>query len=146
MADDFSKIAFDQDLEEVLALAEAQRWKIERAADLEIYVTVSPDKVPNEIFQARFCWTSYPTDPPSFRFRDPDTGRLDLKTAWPEVPGYRPDVFDACVNWSVEGFVAHPEWKNDPNIRWMPSGNVLLKVLRLLQRDLDEKFVKRVVQ
>jgi len=67
-------------------------------------------------------------------------------TAWPEMPGYRPNVFDACVNWSVEGFVAHPEWKNDPNIRWMPTGNVLVKVLKLLQRDLDEKFVKRFVQ
>ncbi len=146
MADDFSKIAFDQDLEEVLASPEAQRWKIERAGDLEIYVTVSSDKAPTEIFQARFCWDSYPTDPPSFKFRDPTTGRLDLMTAWPEMPGYRPNVFDACVNWSVEGFVAHPEWKNDPNIRWMPTGNVLVKVLKLLQRDLDEKFVKRFVQ
>ena len=36
MADEFSKIAFDQDLEEVLALPEAERWKIERIGDLEI--------------------------------------------------------------------------------------------------------------
>jgi hypothetical protein len=146
MADEFSKIAFDQDLEEVLALPEAERWKIERIDDLEIYVTASPEKTPKEVFQARFSWTSYPTDPPSFKFRDPETGRLDLMTAWPEVHGYRPNVFDACVNWSIEGFVAHPEWRNDPNIRWVPNGNVLLKVLRLLQRDLDEKFVKRFVQ
>ena|SRR5438105_4892383 len=146
MADEFSKISFDQDLEEVLALPEAGRWEIERIADLEIYVTVSPEKAPQESFQARFYWSCYPTDPPSFKFRDPTTGRLDLITAWPEIHGYRPNVFDACVNWSIEGFAAHPEWKNDPNIRWTPTGNVLLKVLRLLQRDLDEKFVKRAIQ
>jgi len=87
---------------------------------------------------------SYPGEPPSFKFRDLATGRLDVITAWPEISGYRPGNYDACVNWSAEGFVAHPEWKKDANIRWKPDGNVLLKVLRLYQRDLDDKFVRRV--
>jgi hypothetical protein len=143
MADEFSKLTFEEDLKAMLALEEARRWDITRVSDLEIYVTAFPAGVPDEKFQARFVWNSYPSDPPSFKFRDPATGRLDLTSAWPEVPGYRPGHLDACVNWSSEGFVAHPEWKNDPNIKWQPKGNVLLKVLRLLQRDLDEKFVKR---
>lgn len=143
MADEFSRLAFEEDLKAVLILEDAKRWTITRVGELEIYVTASPAAFPNEKFQARFAWNSYPGEPPSFKFRDPATGRLDLTSAWPEVPGYRPGNLDACVNWSSEGFVAHPEWKNDANIRWHPTGNVLLKVLRLLQKDLDEKFVKR---
>lgn len=143
MADDFSKLAFEDDLKEVLELEESHRWKIEHIGDLEIYVTASPAKAPTEVFQARFLWSTYPGDPPSYKFRDPQTGRLDLTSAWPEVHGYRPGNLDACVNWSAEGFATHPEWKNDPNTKWNPKGNVLLKVLRYFQRDLDEKFVKR---
>jgi hypothetical protein len=143
MADEFSNLAFDQDLNEVLGSDEVKRWKIERVGDLEIYVTCSSDKAPAEIFQARFAWTSYPGEPPSYKYRDPETGRLDLTKAWPEIPGYRPGNFDACVNWCAEGFVTHPEWKNDPNARWTSAGNVLLKVLRRMQRDLDEHFTKR---
>lgn len=143
MADEFSKLAFDDDLKEVLELEESHRWKVERVSDLEIYVTASPAKASAEVFQARFCWNVYPGEPPSYKYRDPKTGRLDLTSAWPEVPGYRPTNFDACVNWSAEGFIAHPEWRNDPNIKWNPKRNALLKVLRYMQRDLDEKFVKR---
>jgi hypothetical protein len=143
MADEFSRLAFDTDLAAVQELEESTRWGITRGDGLEIYVTVSSCKAPEEKFQARFAWNTYPGDPPSFKFRDPATGRLDITKSWPEVQGYRPGTFDACVNWSAEGFVAHPEWKNDPNIKWNPAGNVLLKVLRLLQRDMDEHFVKR---
>lgn len=143
MADEFSKLAFDQDLQAVLELEESKRWKSERVPDLEIYVTMSPAKDPSELFQARFLWNTYPGEPPSYKYRDPATGRLDLTKAWPELPGYRPTQLDACVNWCIEGFTTHPEWKNDANTKWNPTGNVLLKVLRYMQRDLDEKFVKR---
>jgi hypothetical protein len=144
MADDVSTAIFDADLKEVLLAPDKDRWEIESGTDLEIFVTAFPKSVPEEKFQARFAWMMYPAEPPSFKFRDPLTKRLDLLSAWPEVHGYRPGNYDACVNWSAEGFVAHPEWKNDENIRWTPSGNVLLKVIRLFQKDLDEKFVRRV--
>jgi hypothetical protein len=144
VADQFSKLAFDADLNEVLGTPDVSRWVIERGGDLEVSVTAYPVAHPEEKFHARFCWISYPGEPPSFKFRDPATGRLDVITAWPEIHGYRPGNYDACVNWTAEGFVAHPEWWNDANIRWTPNGNVLLKVLRLLQRDLDEKFVRRM--
>lgn len=143
MADEFSKLAFDSDLKEVLELEESRRWNIDRVGDLEIYVTASPEKASSEKFQARFLWIIYPGEPPSYKYRDPKTGRVDLTNAWPEVQGYRPGNLDACVNWSAEGFVTHPEWRNDPNVRWNPKGNVLLKVLRYMQRDLDERFVRR---
>lgn len=146
MADEFSELSFKEDLAEVLSLPESSRWKIEAVGSLEVYVTLSSAKAPDSFFQARLLWNVYPTDPPSLKFRDPATGRLDLPTAWPEIRGFRPTNLDACVNWCGEGFVAHPEWKNDANAKWNPQGNALLRVLRIMQREFDECFVKRFQQ
>jgi hypothetical protein len=143
MADDFSKMAFEADLTEVLATEEAKKWVLERSGDLELLATSAPTSAPSERFQARFVWISYPADPPSYKFRDPATGRLDVVAAWPVVQGYRPTSFDACVNWTAEGFSVHPEWKNDANLRWNPHGNAVLRVLRLMQRDLDDRYQGR---
>ncbi len=85
----------------------------------------------------------YPDQPPSLKFRDPATKRLDLPTAWPQVRGFRPNSLDACVSWCEEGFNLHPEWTNDLRLRWAARGNVLLKVLRILQGELDDHFQGR---
>lgn len=143
MADEFSELAFAEDLKEALLTDDAKRWVVENPADLELYVMVSPRSKPEEKFQARFLWNAYPSEPPSYKYRDPATGRLDLVTAWPIVQGYRPSSFDACVSWTSEGFIAHPEWKNDANIRWNPKGNAIIRVLRYMQRDLDERYQGR---
>jgi hypothetical protein len=145
MADDFSRLTFDDDLAEALQVEDAAQrgWIIERVAELEIYATLSPGSRPTERFQARLLWDVYPANPPSLKFRDPLSGRLDLKSAWPVVQGYRPDQLDACVNWTSEGFVTHPEWKADANARWNPKGNAVLRVLRLLQKDLDDRYTGR---
>jgi hypothetical protein len=145
MADDFSKLAFEADLKEALETedAKARAWVIEHVDDLQLYATQSPVSAPTEKYQARLLWDVYPINPPSLKFRDPASGRLDLKSAWPIVHGYRPDNFDACVNWTAEGFITHPEWKNDANLRWNSTGNAVLRVLRLIQRDLDERHKGR---
>jgi hypothetical protein len=146
MADEFSELSFKEDLAEVLSLPESSRWKIESVGPLEVYVTLSSEKAPDNLFQARLLWNAYPTEPPSLKFRDPASGRLDLPTAWPEIRGFRPASLDACVNWCSEGFTLHPEWKNDPNVKWNPQGNALLRTLRRMQREFDEFFVKRFQQ
>src|SRR5438093_7514069 len=146
MGDELSELNFAQDLAEALKVADAQRWKIEKVAALEIYVENSSVKAPEEIFQARLLWNSYPGEPPSLKFRDPKSGRLDLPTAWPAVRGFRPSSLDACVNWCLEGFALHPEWKNDPNLKWNSTGNSLLRVLRILQNEMDERFCGRFKQ
>jgi len=146
MPDEFSELSFKEDLAEVLSLAESSRWKIESVGSLEVYVTLSSVKAPDNLFQARLLWNAYPTEPPSLKFRDPGSGRLDLSTAWPEVRGFRPGSLDACVNWCSEGFTIHPEWKNDSNTKWNSQGNALLRVLRVMQREFDEFFVKRFQQ
>ena len=139
--DELSRLNLAEDYEKVLGCPDAHRWGLERADDaLEVRATMSSSGCPEEKFQARLLWPEYPQQPPSLKFRDPATGRLDLPSAWPQVRGFRPTSLDACVNWCLEGFGLHPEWKNDPRLRWDPRGNALLRVLRTLQEELDNDF------
>lgn len=140
MDHEISALNLAEDYAKVLNTSDATRWKLERPQLLEVWITMSPAAQPQEIFQARLLWTSYPDDPPSLKFRDRETGRLDLPQAWPKVRGFRPPSLDACVNYCSEGFALHPEWKSDPRLRWQSQGNVLLKVLRILQSELDDYF------
>lgn len=145
MSYDLSELNLEEDFQKVLALPEASRWKLENAERLEVWATMYSANRPEESFQARLLWNEYPgRQPPSLKFRDPSSGRLDLPTAWPVVRGFRPASLDACVNWCLEGFTLHPEWRNDPRLRWDSRRNVLLKVLRILQGELDDHFQKRV--
>jgi hypothetical protein len=144
MVDQLSDLNFREDYERALALPEAERWALDNPAPLEVRATMSPASAPTEKFEVRLLWKVYPDDlPPSLKFRDPETGRLDLASAWPKIPGYRPTSFDTCVNYSAEGFGLHPEWKNDPRYRWRAVGNVLLKMLRLLQDEFDNSYQGR---
>jgi hypothetical protein len=139
---ELSTLNLSDDFEKVLGCPDAARWKLEKAAALEVLVSLSPASHKDDVFQARLLWTEYPEQPPSLKFRDP-TGCLDLATAWPQVRGLRPPSLDACVNWCAEGFALHPEWRNDPKLRWVSHGNVLLKVLRILQEELDDHYQGR---
>jgi hypothetical protein len=143
MSDELSKLNLRDDFAEAASVSDATRWELEMPGDLEVLATFSPATAPNERFQARLLWTRYPDEPPSLKFRDPSTGRLDVPQAWPVVRGFRPQSLDACVNWCLEGFALHPEWKADPRFRWNPSGNRLLWVLRVLQEELDENYQGR---
>jgi hypothetical protein len=140
---ELSIINLEADYKEALGTPDASRWSLEQAGQLEILATMSPATAAAERFQGRFLWSSYPDEPPSMKFRDPATGRLDLPSAWPQVRGFRPPSLDACVSWCLEGFALHPEWRQDPRFRWTTDGNVLLKVLRTLQSELDDHFTGR---
>src|SRR6476620_9552633 len=99
MADEFSILNLRGDFAEAAGVSDSARWKLEMPDPLEVFVTLSSCTVPREIFQARLLWSKYPDDPPSLKFRDPGTGRLDMPQAWPIVRGFRPGSLDACVNW-----------------------------------------------
>lgn len=143
MSDQLSELNFQQDLEEALLADDAKRWKIERCGILEVYVTLASIKDPDNLFQARLHWRVYPGEPPSLKFRDPETGSLSNPRAWPQARGFRPQSLDACVNWCEEGFNLHPEWRTDTNRKWNSTGNALLKVIRRLQNELDFHFTTR---
>lgn len=143
MSDELSRLNLQDDFEEATGVSDASRWTLEMPGDFEMLATMSPASAPNERFQARLLWVKYPDEPPSLKFRDPGTGRLNLPQAWPTARGFRPQSLDACVNWCFEGFALHPEWKADPRFRWNPNGNPLLFVLRQLQEELDDHFQGR---
>jgi hypothetical protein len=146
MSDDFSILSLKQDLEELAGVEDADRWVIETPADLEVLVMLSPKSAVTDKFQTRLLWSKYPDEAPSLKFRDPETGRLDMPQAWPLVRGFRPQNLDACVNYCQEGFALHPEWKTDPRFAWNPSGNRLLWLLRTLQEELDNHYQGRFKQ
>ncbi len=136
MSTELSKLSLDQDFNKAALVEDAARWRLEKD-DLEVWAMMHSIKAPEELFQARLLWDVYPDNAPSLKFRDPKTGQLDLPTAWPVLPGFRPGSLDACVNYCSEGFALHPEWTTDPKFRWNPNGNVLLNVLRILQEEFD---------
>jgi hypothetical protein len=140
---EFSVAALAADFSKVSAISDADRWDLKLPSPLEVLAGMRSAKDPDELYQARLLWAIYPDSAPSLKFRDPDTGRLDLSTAWPLVRGFRPGNLDACVNYCAEGLVTHKEWTTDPSYRWDPRGNVLLKVLRILQSELDEFYEGR---
>ena len=143
MSDELSRLNLQEDFEKVLSCEDSLRWELEKPGPLEVWASLYPTGDPKEVFQARLLWRVYPDEAPSMKFRDPLTGRLDIATAWPVVRGFRPANLDACVNWCLEGLNLHPEWKSDPRFRWDPRGNVLLRVLRTLQDELDNEFQGR---
>ena len=143
MSDELSKLNLRDDFEEASGVADADRWQMEMPGDLEVFATMTPLGAQENRFQARLLWAMYPDEAPSLKFRDPETGRLDLPQAWPIARGFRPQSLDACVNWCAEGFTLHPEWKDDPRWKWNPNGNALLWVLRQLQEELDEHYQGR---
>jgi hypothetical protein len=139
-----SAMNLDDDLEGAKRTDRASRWELTKAAQLEVRVTMSPQRQPHEKFTARLLWAEYPSQPPSVRFIDPESGRHDLVPAWPVVQNVRLDPqWDICQSMTAEGFNAHPEWRSDPKFRWDPRGNALLKALSWLQDLLDETFQRR---
>lgn len=143
MSTELSELNLKDDYERVLTLPEAKRWVLEKPASLEIWATLAPARAPEDKFQVRLLWSQYPGEAPSLKFRDPATGRLDVTSAWPKIRGFRPTSRDACVNYCAEGFGLHPEWRTDPRLRWSPHGNVLLKLLRILQEEFDNYYEGR---
>ena len=131
---------FEDDLKAASETTDAARWSFDRRGDLELWATVSPASHPSDRFIARLYWPDYPGDrPPSVKFVDPSTGRLDVPKAWPTANGFRPASLDICANWTAEGFTIHPEWGQTEH-RWTSRGNIILKVMRILQGELDTSY------
>jgi len=144
----FSELALQEDFEEVEVLRRgeswdgADRWSASLVSTLEVRVELAPAFHPDHVFHARLVWDRYPDSPPSLVFFDPQSGSKDEPRAWPTGGPFRP-VTGLCVNYTREGFAMHPEWVNDARLRWQTGGNVLLKVLRFLQDDLDTGYSGR---
>jgi len=118
------------------------RWSARLVGPREVHVDLVPVTQQGELFRARLFWDQYPDAAPSIVFCDVASGRSDVPRAWPTGGPFRP-MTGLCVNYTREGFALHPEWVRDPRLRWRTDGNVLLKVVRLLQDDLDNYYSGR---
>jgi len=143
----FATSAFEADLREVLDTPDAPPWQLTRTTEgLGVIATIAHDAEPKDSYQVRLLWSTYPDHAPSLKFLDPTTGRDDVPTAWPNGSPFRPQNLDACTNYCAEGFAVHPEWRQDAQARWSAEGNVLLKVLRNVQHDVDFRSTGRFHQ
>lgn len=134
---------FEDDLKAASEAPDAARRKFDRRGDLELWVTLAPAGHEADLYIGRLFWLDYPGDrPPSVKFVDPETERLDVAKAWPMANGFRPGSFDICANWTAEGFAVHPEWASSDN-RWNAAGNIVLRVTRILQQELDNSYAGR---
>jgi hypothetical protein len=107
------------------------------------WLTLSPPKAPAEEYFVRIAWEGgYPHAAPSVKFADAVGGRLDLSSAWPVIPGYRPGDHDICQPFTAEAYRVHPEWAGGPEA-WPSTGNPFLWVVERLLGDMVERYQGR---
>lgn len=143
--DSFDTLALRADFDRLPVVTDrepADTWSAELVRALEVWVTFTPSNHTTERFCARLAWDRFPDHAPSVLFRDPATGRLDVPDAWPTGGPFRP-MAGLCVNYTREGFAMHPEWVSDARLRWRTDGNVLQKVIRLMQDSFDHEYAGR---
>ena len=133
-----SELCFDGDLPEAERVAAEAGWSISCTGAAAVEVSMQ-STIDDERYSLRLLWSEYPDEAPSIGCFDPETGRADIQSAWPDCDGFRPSQQDLCLPLSAEGFEAHPEWKTDPVKRWNADGNVLLRVLDELQAVLNAR-------
>jgi hypothetical protein len=139
-----SKLNLEADAEAVAALLNQHGGRL--LADPEDHGTYWLELVPardaGQIYIARTVWSAYPGAPPSVKFATAVGGRIDVTSAWPAVPGFRPTSFDICMPFTEEGFNVHPDWRTSAEA-WTSTGNPFLYVASTLQRLLDTRYSGR---
>jgi hypothetical protein len=106
------------------------------------WLTMRPRTVPPERYYVHVAWERYPGAPPSVGFATAIGGELNVTSAWPLVPNYRPPSFDICMPFTKEGFALHSEWAGGREA-WQTTGNPFLWVVELMQDHLDRLYQGR---
>lgn len=135
---------FEEELETVRRLPDANRWKLERdvTCPLGLLAEMHPRSAPTELYRARIRWNDY-FGPFSLKFINLTTGVDTDPTAWPCCFGFRPASLDSCLPWTAEGHAHHPEWKNSASNRF-PAVDVPMQFALLqIQFALDNTYAGR---
>ncbi|MEH0166720.1 hypothetical protein [Roseateles microcysteis] len=146
MASELDLMLFNQHLEELQALPQADRWTIKRGdtAALDVSVDLSSRKAPQELYRVRLRWTDY-SKPPSVKFVGMTTGSEAEPRAWPNFDGSRPTSFFVCLPITKEGHDHHGEWATGANA-YRTVDDPLEYVLLNLQSLLDNTYTGRCNQ
>lgn len=135
MSESEARLALESDVAELRSAGSERGWVIVGHNDLVVVVDLV-SRIDREGYRLRLSCDGYPDRAPSIKPIDPVTGSADDIRAWPSCDGFRP-VGDICMPLTAEGFALHPEWMNDPALRWVSTGNPILRVLEELQAQLD---------
>jgi hypothetical protein len=144
MASPFERNLFEQELVEVKALPEANRWTLERddTVPLGLRVLMHPADQPSDHYMARLRWNGL-FDPASLKFLNLETKADNDPTAWPQCFGFRPSQLDSCVSWTQEGHKLHPEWAQSARTTFRPPERPVQFALLQLQHELDVSYAGR---
>lgn len=144
MATDFELALFDEQLLEVRALPEANRWELVRDLNvpLGLFVVMHPISNPTELFKAHLRWNNL-LAPPSLKFVDMITGAENIPSAWPQCFGFRPASLLSCVPWTAEGHALHPEWAASSRSSFPKVDAPLQHALLNVHNSLDKSYMGR---
>lgn len=135
MSESEARLVLAADVGGVTAAADDRGWTVVGHDGLVVVAEIT-SRVDAETYRLRLSCDGYPDRAPSIKPIDPESGLSDVVRAWPACDGFRP-VGDICMPITAEGFGLHPEWASDPTLRWISSGNPLLRVLEELQAQID---------
>lgn len=143
MLDLASKLSLEEDLPAVMDQVVDHGALLQAGSEPgEFWLTMSPPSAPHETFHVRILWSRYPDAPPSVKFADAIDGRLDLSSAWPIIPGYRPGDLDICQPFTAEAYKVHPDWAAGPEA-WPSEGNPFEWVVTRLLHDMCDRYQGR---
>jgi hypothetical protein len=145
MVDVETKLALEADEPAVRELLEEHNASLLMdGQDSSIYwLTLRPPQALEEEYIVRIAWEGgYPHAPPSVKFADGVGGRLNVSSAWPIIPGYRPGELDICQPFTAEAYKVHPEWVEGPEA-WPAAGNPFLWVVEQLVGDMTARYQGR---
>lgn len=144
MASELDLMLFEQHLDELRALPQADRWTIKCGDDtaLEVYVDLHPRTAPQEHYRARLRWRDY-ARPFSLKFIDMETGGDTNPRSWPNFEGSRPGSFFVCLPFTEEGNGYHPDWAGSKATAYITPENPLQYAVLTLQHLLDNTYAGR---
>jgi hypothetical protein len=124
-----SLIYLQSDFEKIAEDRERFGWKFDPCPPSSTTFRFGLIAVDAELFWFLCGWDGYPGMPPSLLCVDPQTGSTSVRSSWPNCDGSRPgDGF--CWEFTREAQTRlHPEWGQNPAMRWTASGNSLQTVL-----------------
>jgi hypothetical protein len=141
-----SRLRLERDIppvEEFLSSTGGAVHRRDQDPDGLYWVVLQPRNRERSPFTARVCWTVYPSRPPSLLFAPAIGQPTNVRSAWPDAPGYRAQQNDVCKPFTAEGQALHKaEWATGPHA-WRGTGNPFLYVIETVQSDIDRVDGKR---
>ena len=112
MAVAVSDLEVDRQIADVEQVGAAHGWRFERVGSRCFRVDLTARN--GDVYQLEVVCERFPTVPPSFHWRNPETGRLDEPTDAPKPYNFFHGSGMICAPWnrlaSAEG-APHPEWE-----------------------------------